>query len=170
MNEGTATESGTEGHFRLNSFFPGVQSRPDVREGRGISLPAVSRRCRDYSEITCRWIRRSLLQRRRIRTGFTGGCSGCPSAKYTLESIVKEEFFRYTDLVKDVKMAEGVSDELYDIAKRILRKKEGNKNCETESPVLCKLHKNKSLFFTPESNCTKCKKKSEINFKNYINN
>ncbi len=51
---------------------------------------------------------------------------------------MKEEFFRYTDLVKDVKMAEGVSDELYDIAKRILRKKEGNKNCETESPVLCK--------------------------------
>lgn len=64
---------------------------------------------------------------------FTGGCSGCPSAKYTLESIVKEELFRYTDLVKDVKMAEGVSDELYDIAKRILRKKEGDKSCETES-------------------------------------
>ncbi len=62
----------------------------------------------------------------------------CEIYIYTLESIVKEELFRYTDLVKDVKMAEGVSDELYDIAKRILRKKEGDKNCETESSVLCK--------------------------------
>ena len=59
---------------------------------------------------------------------FTGHCSGCPSAKYTLESVVKEELFKYTNVVKDVKIAEGVSDELYDLAKKILRKKGGNEN------------------------------------------
>lgn len=53
---------------------------------------------------------------------FTGRCSGCPSAKYTLESIVKEELFKHTDAVKDVKMVEGVSDELYDFAKKMLQK------------------------------------------------
>lgn len=54
---------------------------------------------------------------------FTGHCSGCPSAKYTLESIVKEELFKHTDAVRDVKMVEGVSDELYDFAKKMLKKK-----------------------------------------------
>ncbi|MCI9298989.1 MAG: NifU family protein [Lachnospiraceae bacterium] len=52
---------------------------------------------------------------------FTGHCSACPSAKYTLESIVKEEILKYTDAVRDVKLAEGVSDELYDFAKKMLR-------------------------------------------------
>jgi len=54
---------------------------------------------------------------------FTGHCSGCPSAKHTLESIVKEELFKHTDVVKDVKLAEGVSDELYDFGKAVLRHK-----------------------------------------------
>lgn len=54
---------------------------------------------------------------------FTGHCSGCPSAKYTLESTVKEELFKHTNAVKDVKLAEGVSEELYDFAKEVLRRK-----------------------------------------------
>lgn len=59
---------------------------------------------------------------------FTGHCSGCPSAKYTLESVVREELFKHTNVVKDVKMAEGVSDELYDFAKKILQQKEKRQN------------------------------------------
>ncbi len=53
---------------------------------------------------------------------LTGHCSGCPSAKYTLESLVKEEVLNYTDKVQDVKLQEEVSQELYDFAKAILRK------------------------------------------------
>lgn len=49
-----------------------------------------------------------------------GHCSGCPSAKYTLESLVKEEVLKRTHLVKDVKLSEEVSQELYDFAKKIL--------------------------------------------------
>lgn len=52
---------------------------------------------------------------------FTGQCSGCPSAKYTLATTVKEELLKHTDAVKDVKLAEGVSDELYNFAKDVLQ-------------------------------------------------
>ena len=54
---------------------------------------------------------------------FTGHCSGCPSAKYTMESIVKEELLKHTSLVEDVKLQEEVSRELYDFAKALLNKK-----------------------------------------------
>jgi hypothetical protein len=35
MNEGTATESGTEGHFRLNSFFREYSQDPMSGKGGG---------------------------------------------------------------------------------------------------------------------------------------
>lgn len=54
---------------------------------------------------------------------FTGHCSGCPSAKYTLESQVKEEVLKYTEIITDVKLQEEVSQELYDFAKAILEKR-----------------------------------------------
>ncbi len=53
---------------------------------------------------------------------FTGYCSGCPSAKYTLETVVKEEVLKYTDVVEDVKLVEEVGDELYEFAKALLRR------------------------------------------------
>ena len=53
---------------------------------------------------------------------LTGHCSGCPAAKYTLESQVKEQVVEHTELVNDVKLQEEVSQELYDFAKAILRK------------------------------------------------
>ena len=52
---------------------------------------------------------------------FTGRCSGCPSAKYTMETIVKEEVLKRTDAVEDVRLVEEVSDELYEYARGILR-------------------------------------------------
>lgn len=52
---------------------------------------------------------------------FMGNCSGCPSAKYTLETIVKKEVLKRTDAVEDVRLVEEISDELYTLAKKILR-------------------------------------------------
>ena len=46
---------------------------------------------------------------------FTGRCSGCPSTKYTMETIVKEEVLKRTDAVEDVR------HELYEYARAILR-------------------------------------------------
>ncbi len=51
---------------------------------------------------------------------LTGHCSGCPAAKYTLESLVREEIGKHTDLIDDVLLQEEVSQELYDMAKEIL--------------------------------------------------
>ncbi len=53
---------------------------------------------------------------------MTGHCSGCPSAVYTLESIVKEELLKKTDIVKDVKLHQEVSEDLINFAKQILNK------------------------------------------------
>ena len=53
---------------------------------------------------------------------MTGHCSGCPSAIYTLESVVKEEVLAKTDIVKDVKLHTEVGDDLIAFAKQILNK------------------------------------------------
>ena len=50
-----------------------------------------------------------------------GHCSGCPSAMYTLESIVKEEVLAQTDIVSDVKLHYEVSDELLDFARSLMK-------------------------------------------------
>lgn len=52
---------------------------------------------------------------------LTGGCSGCPSAKYTLESLIQEEVTKRTDLVEEVRLQEEVSRELYELAKNSVR-------------------------------------------------
>lgn len=53
---------------------------------------------------------------------MTGHCSGCPSAMYTLESVVKEEVLNSTDIVKDVKLQQDVSDDLIAFAKSLMNK------------------------------------------------
>ena len=54
---------------------------------------------------------------------MTGHCSGCPSAIYTLESVVKEEVLNNTKVVKDVKLHQEVSDELIAFAKTLMNKR-----------------------------------------------
>lgn len=56
-----------------------------------------------------------------VRLG--GHCSGCPSAKYTIESLVEEELRKHTDVVKSVRLQEDVSKEIYDFAKTLLKEK-----------------------------------------------
>lgn len=53
---------------------------------------------------------------------LTGHCSSCPSAKYTLESIVKEQVTAHCSAVNDVRLHEEVSPALYEFARTILTK------------------------------------------------
>lgn len=53
---------------------------------------------------------------------LSGHCSGCPSAKYTLESLIKEAILQHTNLIEDVKLQEEVSQGLYDFARELLAK------------------------------------------------
>lgn len=60
------------------------------------------------------------IKEKKVYVKFTGHCSGCPSAKYTMESIVKEEILKNTPWIDNVILHEEVSQELYDFAKEIL--------------------------------------------------
>lgn len=58
-----------------------------------------------------------------LKVRFTGNCSTCPSARITLEEIVKEEIAAAFPEIKDVILSSGASDELISEAREILRKR-----------------------------------------------
>jgi len=51
-----------------------------------------------------------------------GQCSGCPSAKYTLEETIKAELTGRIAEVEDVQLKEEVSQELIDFARELMKK------------------------------------------------
>lgn len=53
---------------------------------------------------------------------MTGACSSCPSAQSTVEDIVKGEILDKIPEVKDVRLDTTVSEDLIDMAKKILNK------------------------------------------------
>ena len=53
---------------------------------------------------------------------MTGACGQCPSAQDTIESVVKEILMSELPEVKDVVLDTSVSQELIDMAKKILNK------------------------------------------------
>ena len=54
------------------------------------------------------------------RVRLTGACSDCPSAQDTLENIIKDILMQECDGLKDVVLDTSVSDDLLDMAKKIL--------------------------------------------------
>ena len=53
---------------------------------------------------------------------LSGACATCPSAQFTIESVVKEIVMKNCDAVEDVVLDTSVSDELLDMAKQIMKK------------------------------------------------
>lgn len=53
---------------------------------------------------------------------LTGACASCPSAQMTIEDIVKAAVLENVEGVKDVILDTSVSDELLDMARKILNK------------------------------------------------
>lgn len=53
---------------------------------------------------------------------LTGACSTCPSAQYTIEDIVKNAVLESLPEVKDVVLDTSVSEDLLDMARKILNK------------------------------------------------
>lgn len=54
---------------------------------------------------------------------LTGACGTCPSAQYTIEDVVREELMGACPDIKDVRLDNGVSDDLIDFAKELLNRK-----------------------------------------------
>ncbi|MEI8215480.1 MAG: NifU family protein [Eubacteriales bacterium] len=53
---------------------------------------------------------------------LTGACRTCPSAQFTIEDVVKEIILNELPEVKDVILDTSVSEDLIDMAKKILNK------------------------------------------------
>jgi len=54
---------------------------------------------------------------------LTGACASCPSAQMTLEEVVKDILMQEVEGLKDVVLDTSVSEELLDMARMILNKK-----------------------------------------------
>jgi len=53
---------------------------------------------------------------------MTGACAACPSARFTIEEIVKNIVMENCEDVRDVVLDNSVSDELFETAKKIMSK------------------------------------------------
>lgn len=56
------------------------------------------------------------------RVRLTGACGSCPSAQYTMEDVVKNILMEALPELHDVVLDTSVSEDLIDMAKKILRK------------------------------------------------
>ena len=54
---------------------------------------------------------------------LTGACASCPSAQMTIEEVVKDILMQEVEGLKDVLLDTSVSEELLDMARAILSKK-----------------------------------------------
>jgi Fe-S cluster biogenesis protein NfuA len=53
---------------------------------------------------------------------MTGACGACPSSQITLETVIEEKIKEEIPEIERVSIYQGVSDELIDMAKKILNK------------------------------------------------
>jgi Fe-S cluster biogenesis protein NfuA len=60
-----------------------------------------------------------------VRIKLTGQCKNCPSAKFTVEDVIEAALKRNLKGIKEVVLVNEVSEELLDIARKILSKKDG---------------------------------------------
>lgn len=64
-----------------------------------------------------------------LKVRLTGQCSGCPSAALTTEELIAGAVMKEIPEVKDVILVNEVSEELIDMAKRLLAHSEGGRSC-----------------------------------------
>lgn len=53
---------------------------------------------------------------------LNGACSSCPSAQSTIEEVVKDIVLKECDSIEDVKLDTSVSEDLLDMARKLLKK------------------------------------------------
>ena len=64
-----------------------------------------------------------------VKIKLLGQCSGCPSAKYTVEGLIEARLKQEIPEIKEVILDNEVSKELWDMARKILKQRnENNEN------------------------------------------
>ncbi|HAQ41083.1 MAG TPA: NifU family protein [Clostridiales bacterium] len=58
-----------------------------------------------------------------LKIKLLGQCGNCPSAKMTVENVIEEELKKHVPEINEVVLVEGVSDELIEFAKKLLKHK-----------------------------------------------
>lgn len=58
-----------------------------------------------------------------LKVAFLGACKGCPGVQDTIESVVESNITQQVPEIKEVKLVNDVSPELWDMAKNILKGK-----------------------------------------------
>jgi Fe-S cluster biogenesis protein NfuA len=56
-----------------------------------------------------------------VEVKLLGACSGCPSARFTMEELVESVILKIPE-VKQVKMVDPISSEMLDLARQLLKK------------------------------------------------
>ncbi len=57
-----------------------------------------------------------------LEISLTGQCGSCPSAKFTVESLIEQEVRNHVPEVEQVVLINEISDDLINFAKKILNK------------------------------------------------
>jgi len=57
-----------------------------------------------------------------VKVKLTGACASCPSAQYTIEDVIREIVLENCRDVKDVVLDTSVSEDLLDMARKLLKK------------------------------------------------
>jgi len=66
------------------------------------------------------------LENNVAKVRLMGACGSCPSAQYTLEDVVKNILMEALPELEDVVLDTSVSDDLIDMAKKILGRSDAN--------------------------------------------
>ena len=64
-----------------------------------------------------------------VTVRLLGKCSGCPSARFTVEEIVETALKREISEIKQVILEDAISEDMLELARRILSKNEDKGNC-----------------------------------------
>ncbi len=67
------------------------------------------------------WVELEGIVDNNVYVKFRGACSGCMSTYNTLDNTIRPELIKSVKGIKDVLIADEVSDELLDFARRLLR-------------------------------------------------
>lgn len=82
----------------------------------------IEERIRPYMQSHSGDIKLLSVENGVVSIRLLGQCSGCPSAKYTVEDVIEESLKKEMPEIKQVIVEQGVSEELLQMARKFLNR------------------------------------------------